>query len=64
MNEHEWIRTFDHPYREIPKAATTHGHLQSTRVKVPPYTTFAYMLKKNQDEIDQSHPGQLPQDTR
>src|SRR5215210_4526168 len=41
MNDREWERTFEHPYRYSKKAAATHAHLEATPVKVPEYSTFA-----------------------
>ena len=66
MNEQEWRRQFDHPYRDNKKAAATHGCLQPTAVRVPPFSTFAvpfaWMLKENQDRIQAACPTQLPPD--
>jgi ATP-dependent exoDNAse (exonuclease V) alpha subunit len=66
MNEREWWRAFNHPYQDIKKAADTHGHLQPTRIRVPPFSTFAvpflWMLRETQDEIDESLPEPLPPD--
>jgi hypothetical protein len=66
MNDHEWRRIFEHPYAKIQKAAATHGHLKPTTVKVPPYATlavpFAWMLRQNQEDIDESLPQPLPPD--
>jgi AAA domain len=68
MNEHEWRRTFEHPYTKIPKAAATHGQLKPTTVKIPPYSTlvvpFAWMLRQNQEQIDESLPEPLPADEK
>ena len=66
MNEKTWWRTFNHPYQEIEKARVTHGKLIRTPVKVPPYSTFAvpfyWMLRENQNAIEQQLPTQLPPD--
>ncbi|RAI71188.1 hypothetical protein DOZ80_04895 [Pseudomonas fluorescens] len=66
MSSVEWTRRFDHPYAGIKKAAETHGHLKPTLVKVPPFATFAvpfaWMLRSEQDAIDQRLPIQLPPD--
>ncbi len=66
MNEIEWVRVLDHPYREIPKTSQTHGHLKPLAVKLPPFSTFAVpfarMLRSNQEEIDESIPEPLPDD--
>jgi len=66
MNEREWWREVDHPYQAIEKAKSTHGHLRRTRIKVPPYSTFAvpflWMLRSSQERIDRSLPQPLPPD--
>lgn len=66
MNEAEWTRRFVHPYSGIKKAAETHGHLKPTTVKVPPYATFvvpfAWMLRSEQNAIDERLPTPLPPD--
>jgi ATP-dependent exoDNAse (exonuclease V) alpha subunit len=66
MNPDEWGRLFEHPYASIPKAASTHGHLKPTLVKVPPYATFAvpfaWMLRSAQRKIDEQLPQPLPED--
>lgn len=66
MNEDEWTRRFIHPYVDFKKAADTHGHLRPTLVKVPPYSTFvvpfAWMLRSEQDGIDERLPVPLPPD--
>ncbi len=66
MNEREWRRQFVHPYRNNTKAAATHGCLESTTVSIPPYSTFAvpfaWMLKENQNRIQDGCPSQLPPD--
>lgn len=66
MNEEEWTRRFVHPYAGIKKADETHGHLKPTLVKVPPYATFvvpfAWMLRSEQDAIDERLPTPLPPD--
>jgi len=68
MNEHEWVRRFEHPYAAIKKAADTHGYLKPTSVKVPPYSAFAvpfgWMLKGEQAGIDAQLPSPLPPDER
>src|SRR4029453_1780390 len=44
----------------------THGHQKPTRVVVPPHSAFAvpfaWMLREEQDAIDQSLPDPLPPD--
>jgi ATP-dependent exoDNAse (exonuclease V) alpha subunit len=66
MNEREWWREVDHPYRENKKAFETHGHLRPTRIKVPPFSTFAipflWMLRESQERIDEDLPTPLPPD--
>lgn len=66
MNEEEWSRLFVHPYAGIKKAEETHGHLKPTLVKIPPYATFvvpfAWMLKSEQEAIDERLPTPLPLD--
>lgn len=66
MNEQGWTRTVEHPYQSIGKAASTHGHLKPTKLKVPPYTTFAvpfaWMLREHQEKLDDSLPSPLPPD--
>lgn len=66
MNEKEWLRSFEHPYKDIRAAAATHGHLKPTSIPVPPYSTFAvpfwWMLRRNQKAIQESLAEQLPAD--
>ncbi|MBN2330840.1 MAG: AAA family ATPase [Candidatus Aenigmarchaeota archaeon] len=66
MNSSEWTRRFEHPYAQITKAASTHGHLKPTLVKVPPFSTFAvpfaWTLRREQDAIDAAEPKPLPPD--
>ena len=66
MNEEEWSRCFVHPYANIKKAEDTHGHLKPTLVKIPSYSTFvvpfAWMLKSEQEAIDERLPTPLPLD--
>jgi ATP-dependent exoDNAse (exonuclease V) alpha subunit len=66
MNEKEWIRVFEHPYQNIPKAAATHGDLRATSIAVPPYSTFAvpfwWMQRGSQNTIQESLSEQLPPD--
>ncbi len=66
MNEEPWFRTFEHPYANNKKAASTHGRLKPTEVNVPPFSTFAVpfatMLKKNQKMIDEHTVDILPPD--
>ena len=66
MNEEEWTRRFKHPYAGIKKAEETHGHLKPTLVKIPAYATFvvpfAWMLRSEQDAIDERLPTPLPPD--
>jgi len=66
MNDKTWWRIFKHPYQEIPKASATHGKLIRSPIKVPPYSTFAvpfrWMLRQNQEEIEDALPVPLPPD--
>ncbi len=66
MNGEEWSRRFVHPYAGIKKAEDTHGHLKPTLVKIPSYATFvvpfAWMLKSEQEAIDERLPTPLPPD--
>jgi hypothetical protein len=66
MNEREWWRVVQHPYQEIPKASETHGHLRPTKIRVPPFSTFAvpfnWMLRRSQDELDEQFADPLPAD--
>lgn len=66
MNSREWTRRFEHPYANRSKTKETHGHLKPTYVKVPPYSTFGvpfwWMLKGNQDAIQDRMTEQLPPD--
>lgn len=66
MNDTEWTRRFVHPYAGIKKATGTHGHLKPTTVKIPPYATFvvpfAWMLRSEQNTIDERLPTPLPPD--
>jgi ATP-dependent exoDNAse (exonuclease V) alpha subunit len=66
MNEHQWVRTVEHPYASNKKTQGTHGHLTKTNIPVPPYSTFAvpfyWMLRGNQDELDAQLAASLPPD--
>jgi hypothetical protein len=66
MNAREWIREFNHPYQALNKTQATHGQLKPTRIKVEPYSTFAvpflWMLREQQEKIDNSLPQLLPPD--
>jgi hypothetical protein len=68
MGANEWIRKVSHPYQDIESCAKTHGHLKETKIKVPPYTTFAlpfnWMLRSSQKSIDASLPNPLPPDEK
>lgn len=67
MSPHSWRREFRHPYANIDSAQATHGALQSTVVDVPPYSAiavpFAWMLRENQQRIQDGHPSELAPDT-
>jgi hypothetical protein len=66
MNQHQWVRSVEHPYANNKKAQETHGHLLRTNIPVPPYSTFAvpfyWMLRNNQEEIEAELPTALPPD--
>ena len=66
MNGKAWWRFFNHPYQSIESAKKTHGKLIRTAVKVPAYSTFAvpffWMLRENQEEIEERLPSGLPPD--
>lgn len=66
MSDDDWSRLFVHPYAGIKKAEETHGHLKPTLVKIPSFATFvvpfAWMLKSEQEAIDQRLPTPLPPD--
>jgi hypothetical protein len=66
MSAREWTRVIPHPYQELIKARDTHGHLRSTPVKVPRYSTFAvpfaWMTRRGQEDIANRLPGRLPDD--
>jgi len=66
MNSREWTREFNHPYQSLKSTQATHGQLRPTRVKSEPYTTFAvpflWMLREQQQRIDELLPGPLPPD--
>ena len=66
MNPAAWTRSFEHPYAGSKKATETHGHLKPTLVKVPSFATFAvpfaWMLRSEQNAIDERLPTALPPD--
>lgn len=66
MNEREWWRVVQHPYQDSKNAAATHGHLRQTRIRVPPFSTFAtpfnWMLRSSQEQIEDKLPTPLPPD--
>ncbi len=66
MNDREWWRVVEHPYQDLPKTRSTHGHLKPTCIPVPEYATFAvpflWMLRSSQERIDESLPEALPPD--
>lgn len=66
MGPTEWVRRFEHPYADNKKASATHSNLRPTIVKVPPFSTFAvpfsWMLRGNQDGIQERLVEQLPED--
>jgi hypothetical protein len=67
MSSREIAQIRDHPYQAIPKAKATHGPLRPTVIKVPPYSTlvvpFRWMLRQNQNTIEEGLPVPLPPDT-
>lgn len=67
MNEVAWTRLFEHPYAGLEKTTATHGNLKPTPVRVPPFCTlavpFAWMLRSEQDGIDEQLPEPLPPET-
>lgn len=66
MNQHQWVRSVEHPYASNKKAQATHGHLLKTNIPVAPYSTFAvpfyWMLRGNQEELQAQLPTELPPD--
>ena len=66
MSPSAWTRLFRHPYAENKKAKETHGHLRPTLVEVPQFAAFAvpfaWMLRNEQDSIDERLPTPLPPD--
>jgi hypothetical protein len=47
MSANQWIRKVKHPYAKNKKTHDTHGHLLSTDIPVPPYSTFAVPFYMN-----------------
>jgi len=68
MNKKEWLRVFEHPYRDIQAATATHSQLKPTTVRVPPYSTFAvpfwWLRRSNQKAIQESLAGRRRLHTR
>jgi hypothetical protein len=66
MNDQEWWRLFRHPYQDVAKLDERHGRLRPTKVRIPPYSTFAvpfnWMLRESQERIQESVPDVLPPD--
>jgi hypothetical protein len=66
MNDQEWWRLFRHPYQDVAKLDERHGRLRPTKVRIPPYSTFAvpfnWMLRESQERIQDSVPDVLPPD--
>lgn len=64
----EWWREVKHPYQENKKTQLTHGHLRPTKIRIPPYSTFAvpfnWMLIENQSRIDDMLAEPLPVDSK
>jgi ATP-dependent exoDNAse (exonuclease V) alpha subunit len=68
MSGREIVQIREHPYQGIPKARATHGNLKPTPVKVPAYSTlvtpFWWMLRNNQQQIDDHSAQPLPPDAK
>ncbi len=68
MSPHSWLREFKHPYSQNKKAQATHGNLEKTSIPVPEYSTFAvpfaWMLRKNQKQLEAGLPNPLPPDEK
>lgn len=68
MTDREIPQIREHPYQKIAKAQPTHGALRPTVVKVPPHATlvvpFRWMLRQNQEAIDERLPTTLPPDEK
>ena len=66
MSDREIAQLRVHPYADLPKARATHGMLQPTIVRSPPYSVLAVpfwsMLRGNQDAIEAGLPEALPPD--
>lgn len=66
MSPAEWPCTIEHPYADIEKLKSTHGHLLPTKVMVPAYSSFAvpfwWMLKSSQSDVQDKTPDLLPPD--
>src|SRR5437773_5624849 len=66
MNTKPWTRVVVHPYQDLDKTRSSHGHLKPTTSRVPEYCTFAvpfaWMLRANQDSKNDSIAEQLPPD--
>jgi hypothetical protein len=66
MNAEEWTHVFDHPYASLKSAAATHAQLKPTPMRIPPFSTvavpFAWMLRSEQNAIDERTPEALPLD--
>jgi hypothetical protein len=66
MSPLEWTRTIEHPYQNLKDTQATHGHLRPTKVRVPPFSTFAIpfnrMLTSRQEELQEGLAERLPDD--
>lgn len=67
MNPRPWSREFRHPYAGIESTRSTHGVLLPTNIEIPPYSAvavpFAWMLRENQERIEDRHPAELAPDS-
>jgi hypothetical protein len=41
LSPHEWTSSHSHPYRDIKECQKTHGHLETTHLRVDPFTAYA-----------------------
>jgi hypothetical protein len=66
MSPNQWIREFDHPYRQNKNCVATHGNMVKRLLAVPPFSAvavpFNWMLRRSQKEIDQKLLQPLPTD--
>ena len=66
MSSREWWQERAHAYADSSRTRSTHGHLLTTRIRMPAYATLAvpfwWMLRQNQDLIDARLHEPLPPD--